>query len=171
MLGCWTFVFSRYDFNVVGGDGVMEQVPEKKSPLKNPYLYSLLLILIVLIYVGYTFYSRRESNREFEKQREEKSTEQRREDDRRAIEQLGGSELAVQSLYVAPASIHRGEKAQLCYNVSNAKTVVLDPPEGNVWPSHFRCIDLSPKKTTTYTLTITGAAGNTVSQSVELKVH
>jgi hypothetical protein len=156
---------------IVRGDAVMEQLPEKKSSLKNPYLYSLLLILIVLIYLGYTFYSRRESNREFEKQREEKSTEQRREDDRRAIEQLGGSELAVQSLYVAPASIHRGEKAQLCYNVSNAKTVVLDPPEGSVWPSHFRCIDLSPKKTTTYTLTITGAAGNTVSQSVELKVH
>src|ERR1700730_13000221 len=139
-LACWTFVFSRYDLNVVRGDGDMEQLPEKKSPLKNPYLYSLFLILIVLIYLGYTFYSRRESNREFEKQREEKSTEQRREDDRRAIEQLGGSELAVQSLYVAPASIHRGEKAQLCYNVSNAKTVVLDPPEGNVWPSHFRCI-------------------------------
>jgi hypothetical protein len=148
----------------------MEQQPEK-SPFKNPYVYSLLLIFVVLIYVGYTMYSRRESNREFEKQRAEKSAEQRRDDDRRAIEQLGGSELAVQSLYVAPASIHRGEKAQLCYNVSNAKTVVLDPPEGNVWPSHSRCIDLSPRKTTTYTLTITGAAGNSVSQSVELKVR
>jgi hypothetical protein len=147
----------------------MEQQPEK-SPLKNPYVYSLLLIVVVLIYVGYTMYSRHESNREFEKQRAEKSAEQRRDDDRRAIEQLGGSELAVQSLYVAPASIHRGEKAQLCYNVSNAKTVTLDPPEGNVWPSHSRCVDLSPKKTTTYTLTITGATG-TMSQSVELKVH
>ena len=147
----------------------MQQQPEK-SPFKNPYVYSLLLIFVVLLYVGYTMYSRRESNREFEKQRAEKSAEQRHDDDRRAIEQLGGSELAVQSLYVAPASIHRGEKAQLCYNVSNAKTVTLDPPAGNVWPSHFRCVDLSPKKTTTYTLTITGATG-TMSQSVELKVH
>ena len=153
------------------GVGIVEQQAEKKSLLKNPYMYSSLLILLVLIYVGYTLYSRQESNREFERQREEKATEQRREDDRAAIEQLGGSELAIQSLYVSPASIHRGEKAQLCYNVSNAKTVVLDPPEGNVWPSHSRCVDLSPKKTTTYTLTITGAAGNSVNQSVELKVR
>ena len=149
----------------------MEQQPEKKSPLKNPYVYSSFLILIVLIYVGYIMYSRRESSREFERSQTEKSTEQRREDDRKAIEQLGGSELAIQSLYVTPAAIHRGEKAQLCYNVSNAKTVSLDPPEGTVWPSHSRCLDLSPKKTTTYKLTITGAAGQTIDQSIELKVR
>ncbi|MDP9147647.1 MAG: hypothetical protein M3N22_08295 [Acidobacteriota bacterium] len=149
----------------------MEQQQENKSPLKNPYVYSSLLIFIVLIYVGYIMYSRRESSREFERVQTEKSTEQRREEDRKAIEQLGGSELAIQSLYVMPATIHRGEKAQLCYNVSNAKAVSLDPPEGTVWPSHSRCLDLSPKKTTTYKLTITGAAGQTVDQSVELKVR
>lgn len=148
----------------------MEQQPEKKSPFKNPYIYSSFLILIVLIYVGYIMYSRRESSREFEKQQVEKSSELRREDDRKAIEQLGGSELAIQSLYIAPGTIRRGEKAQLCYNVSNAKTVTLEPPEGTVWPSHFRCLDLSPKKSTSYKLTITGASGQSVDQSVELKV-
>ncbi len=87
------------------------------------------------------------------------------------MEQLGGSELAIRGLYVSPRSIHPGETAQLCYDVANAKTVTLDPPVGAVWPSHTRCLNLSPRKTTTYTLSIKDAAGNTVSQTVELLVR
>jgi hypothetical protein len=74
-------------------------------------------------------------------------------------------------MYVAPAVIKRGDSAQLCYDVANAKTVTLDPPAGEVWPSHSRCLPLSPKKTTNYTLTIKDASGQAVSQSVELKVE
>jgi hypothetical protein len=143
----------------------------QKSPLKNPYLYSSIVILAVVAYVAYVLITRFESNRAFERRTEEKASEQRREDDRRAIEQLGGSELSIRGLYISPASIHRGETAQLCYDVANAKTVTLDPPEGEVWPSHSRCVNLSPKKTTTYTLTITDTTGQKVSQSVELKVR
>jgi hypothetical protein len=143
----------------------------KRSPLKNPYVYSSIVILAVVAYVAYVLVTRYESNRQFERRNIEKATEQRREDDRKAIEQLGGSELSIRGLYLSPESIRRGETAQLCYDVSNAKTVVLDPPEAEVWPSHSRCVNLSPKKTTTYTLTIADAAGQKASQSVELKVH
>jgi hypothetical protein len=143
----------------------------KKSPLKNPYLYSSIVILAVMAYVAYVLVTRYESNRQFERRKIEKATEQRREDDRKAIEQLGGSELSIRGLYLSPESIRRGETAQLCYDVANAKTVSLEPPEAEVWPSHSRCVNLSPKKTTTYTLTIADAAGHAASQSVELKVH
>jgi hypothetical protein len=143
----------------------------QKSPYKNPFVYSSFIIVAVLAYVAYILVSRYQSNRAFEKRTIEQQTEQRREDDRRTIEQLGGSELAVRALYVSPAIIRRGESAQLCYDVANAKTVALDPPAGAVWPSHSRCINISPKKTTTYTLTIADASGKTASQTVELKVH
>jgi hypothetical protein len=143
----------------------------KKSPLKNPYLYSSIVILAVMAYVAYVLVTRYESNRQFERRKIEKATEQRREDDRKAIEQLGGSELSIRGLYLSPESIRRGETAQLCYDVANAKTVSLDPPEAEVWPSHSRCVNLSPKKTTTYTLTIADVTGQKTSQSVELKVH
>jgi hypothetical protein len=143
----------------------------QKSPLKNPYLYSSIIILAVIAYVAYVLITRYESNRAFERRTVEKASEQRREDDRKAIEQLGGSELTIRGLYMSPASIGRGETAQLCYDVANAKTVTLDPPEGEVWPSHSRCVNLTPKKTTTYTLTIADASGQKVSQSVELKVR
>jgi len=142
-----------------------------KSALKNPYLYSSVLIIGVILYVSYVIYSRYQSSKEYERQTKERQAEQRREEDRLAVEQLGGSELAIRGLYVSPAAIHPGESAQLCYDVANAKTVTLDPPAGEVWPSHSRCLTLSPRKTTTYTLSIADAAGKTVTQSVELRVH
>jgi hypothetical protein len=142
-----------------------------KSIFKNPYLYSSIIFLGVLLYVGFLLISRYESNRAYERRNAEKAAAQQRESDRAAVEQLGGSELAIGALYVSPKEIHRGEIAQLCYDVANAKTVTLDPPAGEVWPSHNRCVDLSPKKTTTYTLTIADSFGNAASQSVELQVH
>jgi len=129
------------------------------------------MLVCVAIYVGFVLLTRYESNRDFERRDAAQKAEQRREEDRRAVEQLGGSDLAIRSLYVSPPQIHRGEKAQLCYDVANAKTVTLDPPEGEMWPSHSRCVDLTPKKTTTYTLTIADTSGKTATQSVELQVH
>ena len=142
----------------------------RKSPWKNPFVYSGVLVCVA-IYVGFVLLTRYESNREFERRDAAQKAEQRRADDRRAVEQLGGSELAIRSLYVSPGLIHRGEKAQLCYDVANAISVTLDPPEGAVWPSHSRCVDLAPKKTTRYTLTITDGSGKTATESVELQVR
>ena len=147
------------------------QKTEEQSSLKSPYVYSSLAILVVALYVGYVLLSRHESSRQLEKQVSAKQLESRREADRRTIDQLGGSELSIRGLYVSPEVVGLGEAAQLCYDVANAKMVTLDPPVAEVWPSHSRCIDLKIKKTTTYTLTITDAAGKTISQSVELKFH
>ena len=40
-----------------------------------------------------------------------------------------------------------------------------------MWPSYARCVDVTPKKDTTYTLTIADAAGNTKSATVAVKVR
>ena len=146
---------------------LLTQNPSSRIPISIP----LSSFSAALAYVGFLILSRYESNRDFERRNAEKAAEQQREEDRAAIEQLGGSELAIRALYVSPASIHRGQSAQLCYDVANAKTVTLDPPVGEVWPSHNRCLDLSPRKTTTYTLTIADASGKSASQSVELQVR
>jgi hypothetical protein len=153
--------------------GVMipESSPSPKSPFKNPFLYSSVLILVVLLYVSYVLYARYESSKQYKQEIEERQAGQRREADRLAVEQLGGTELAIRGLYVSPRAIRAGETAQLCYDVANAKTVTLDPPAGEVWPSHSRCLNISPRKTTTYTLTIQDAAGKTVSQTVEVPVR
>jgi len=148
------------------------QSPAPKSVFKNPSLYTRIIVLAVLAYVAFVMVSRYEANRTYERHNAEKAAEQQRADDRAAIEQLGGSELAVRALYVSPKSIRRGETAQLCYDVANAKTVTLDPPSSEeVWPSHNRCVNIAPKKTTTYTLTIADASGKTASETVDLQVH
>jgi hypothetical protein len=147
------------------------QTPSQKSAFKNPYLYSGIVFFAVLAYVAFVLISRRESNRAFERRRAEKAAEQQRAEDRTVIDQLGGSDLSIRSLYISPNTIHHSETAQLCYDVDNAKTVTLDPPVAEVWPSHTRCFDVSPKETTDYTLTIADSSGKTATQTVHLEVR
>jgi hypothetical protein len=67
--------------------------------------------------------------------------------------------------------IHKGDTAQLCYGVANAKTIKLEPQSNPVWPSYSHCVDVSPAKTTTYTLTVSDSTGNTKSESLQLRVR
>lgn len=110
-------------------------------------------------------------NRSFEYRARQAAAEKQREDDRAALEQMGGKELAIQTFYALPGEVRRGQSVQLCYGVANAKTVRLEPQSNPVWPSYARCVDVSPSKTTTYTLTIADASGNTKSQSLTVNVR
>jgi len=143
----------------------------KKSVLKHPLLYSSCVVAIVALYVGWTVFSRWNENRQIEQRASEERAARQREQDRSTVEQMGGSTLAIQMFYVSPKTIHRGETAQLCYAVANAKTVTLEPQDSPVWPSPSRCVDVSPGQTTSYTLTIDDGAGHSQTQSLELKVH
>jgi hypothetical protein len=147
-----------------------EQAPEEKSPLKNPLVYSSAVVLIVLLYVGYIFISRSQENRGLEKAAAEKQAAAQLAQDRTTVADMGGKELAIQSFYGSPGVVKRGETAQLCYGVANAKTVTLEPQSEPVWPSYSRCVDVKPAKTTTYTLTAQDANGHSVTQTLEIKV-
>jgi len=142
-----------------------------KSALRNPLFYSSIAIGIALLYVGWIFFSRWQESRVIEQRRKEERTQKQLENDRAAVELLGGKEFAIQMFYASPGAIHRGESTQLCYGVANAKTVKLEPQSNPVWPSYSRCVEVAPTKTTTYTLTIMDAAGNTKSQTLEVIVH
>ena len=126
---------------------------------------------MVALVVGWIFFSRWWQNRAFEHRVREERTEKQREQDRADLEQMGGKELAIQTFYATPGEIHRGQSVQLCYGVANAKTVKLEPQSNPVWPSYSRCVEVSPAKTTTYTLTITGASGDSKSQSLVVTVR
>jgi len=84
---------------------------------------------------------------------------------------MGGNRFDILNFLADPASIQAGERSSLCYSVSNAKSVKLDPPAEPVWPAFYRCVNVSPRKTTTYTLTIEDGAGHTKTASIEVKVH
>ncbi len=145
--------------------------PPKKSAFKNPFLYSWAVLGIVALAVCLILFSRWKENRDIEKRAVEEKTEKQREQDRIALEQFGGKELTIQNFYAYPGTIRRGETVQLCYGVANAKTVKLEPQSNPVWPSYSRCVEVTPTKSTIYTLTIADAAGNNRTQTLEVKVR
>lgn len=145
--------------------------PPSKPVLKNPLLYSSAVVGVAVLVVSWILFSRWQENRSMERRAREENSRKQLENDRIALEQLGGKDLAIQSFYANPRAIHKGESAQLCYGVANASTVKLEPQPNAVWPSHARCVDVSPQKTTVYTLTISDASGNTQTQTLEVKVE
>ena len=142
-----------------------------KTVLKNPLLYSSVLVGIALLLVGWILISRWQQNRSIDRRTRHEASRKQLENDRVVLEQLGGKELAIQSFYASPGAIRQGDNVQLCYGVANAKSVTLEPQPNAVWPSYAHCVDVSPLKTTTYILTVTDAAGNTKSQSLTVTVR
>jgi hypothetical protein len=150
---------------------VPQPSPKTKSAFKNPLLYSSLLVGIVILVVAWIFFSRWQENLSIERRSREENSRKQSENDRVALEQFGGKELAIQSFYASPGAIHKGDSVQLCYGVANAKTVKLEPQPNAVWPSYARCVSVAPTKSTTYTLMVSDASGNTKTQSLQVKVE
>jgi hypothetical protein len=127
-------------------------------------------LIVVAAVVGWILFSRWSDNRLIERRAAQEKQEKQHESDRVALDQMGGKTLDIQAFYANPGTVHRGETVSLCYGVANAKTIKLEPQPNPVWPSYSRCVDVKPTKTTTYTLTIDDGAGNTKTQSLEVKV-
>jgi len=143
--------------------------PERKplSGVRNPLLYTSLLVVLSMVYAGWVLFSRRQEVREME----EKAKAEKLAEDQKIVESLGGNRFEILNFYASPPVIRRGETAQLCYGVSNAKTVRLEPQTNSVWPSYMRCVDVAPRKDTTYTLTAEDGQGNSKTAAVEVKVR
>jgi hypothetical protein len=144
--------------------------PQVKPAWKNPFVYTGTFLILVAIYVAWIVFSRWNENRQIEERSRDAAAQKQREQDRKTVEEMGGSELAIQAFY-GNSQIHRGQTAQLCYGVANAKKVTLEPQSNPVWPSYSRCVDVTPTKTTTYTLTASDDAGHSVTQTLTVKVQ
>jgi hypothetical protein len=140
---------------------------QHESPLKKVLPFTTVGVLLAAIYAGYIFYSRWAENRDAV----EKTKQQEVLNEQQTVDAYGGGHVKVLNFTLSPGMLQRGEKLSICYGVSNAKTVTIDPkPDGNVWPSIQRCVEASPKKDTVYTITATDEKGKTDTQSVEVKV-
>jgi hypothetical protein len=128
------------------------------------------LAAIILLYTAYTFWSRWQENQDLAAKQKAAQAAEQREDAQKTYDTLGGSEFKILSFYASPGVIHRGDTVEMCYGTSNAKSVKLDPPEANVWPSNERCVQVSPTKTTTYTLTADDGKGATKTAQLTIQV-
>ncbi len=144
--------------------------PGPRSFFRNPLVYTSTLLVIGMLYAGGVLFFRWENNRDADRRAVEEDARQKAASAQRAYDSLGGSQFAILNFYATPSAIHPGAATQLCYGVSNAKEVKLDPPVASVWPSVTRCVAASPRKETTYTLTAVDAQGNTKTATVIVQV-
>ena len=135
--------------------------------MRKAYRITWVTVAAVCLYLGWVYHERRSDTREFVRRLEEP----KRAKDRAIVDAYGGGNLTVMTFYAVPATIRRGAKSQLCYGVSNARTVRIEPPVENVWPSFGRCVEVAPESDTVYTLVAEDAAGLKKSASTVVKVQ
>lgn len=124
-------------------------------------------VLVALAWAGWIVFSRRTGNAEIDRAVEQKKVRK----DVELLEKLGGSDLKVLMFYANPPVVERGKPGLLCYGVSNASTVAIEPGVTGTWPSISRCVEIRPAKDTSYTIKASDAQGKEVSQTVDVKVR
>ncbi len=81
----------------------------------------------------------------------------------------GGSDLKILNFY-ASRERGAGQPWLLCYGVLNAKSVRIEPPVAEVYPTVSKCVEARPEKETRYTLIAEDSAGHTASKSLLVPV-
>jgi hypothetical protein len=82
----------------------------------------------------------------------------------------GGSDLKILNFYAARDRQGAAGHWLLCYGVLNARSVRIQPPVGDIYPTLSKCVAVKPRKETRYTLTAEDAAGRSASASLVLRV-
>ena len=125
------------------------------------------LTVLAALYAGWIFYSRQQSAAETERQFQQKQADE----ERKTVAAFGGDRLTILGFNAAKGEVEAGGRVVLCYGVSNAVQVKIEPGVEPVKPALSHCLEVFPKKTTTYTLKAEDASGNTKSASLTIRVR
>jgi len=139
--------------------------------MRKVFRFTWLLVAVGCIYLGWVFYSRWSENHALTERLEEHQAAQARAQASAMLKAYGGDRLTILAFYATPSGIRRGQKARLCYGVSNSKSVRIEPPVENVWPSLSRCVEVSPRADTVYRLIAEDANGQVQTVSTRVTVH
>jgi hypothetical protein len=129
--------------------------------------YTTALTVLVILLTAWTLYSRYQSAAEAERQLQQTQTEA----DRKLVAAFGGDQLTILGFNAAKGEVPPGGRVVLCYGVSNAAQVKIEPGVEPIRPALSHCLEVFPKKTTTYTLKAEDAKGNTKSASLTIRVR
>jgi hypothetical protein len=134
--------------------------------LRKALPFLTVALIALAIYDGWIFYSRRRSADETQRAKVEREAK----DARRAVDLMGGGELRILNFYASPGTIRAGDHANVCYGVTGATSVRMEPPVEELRPAVARCIQVSPSATTQYKLFAQDTGGHTITQEFVLKV-
>jgi hypothetical protein len=140
---------------------------EKKTFLQRTSLLMTIFVLIAALYAAWIFYSRWSDAVQARKAEQIREIERERQE----VALNGGTQLKIMMLYATAGTVSRGQSVQICYGVANARNVSFDPPISNVWPSMNRCVNVSPGKSTTYTLSADDGLGHSEQAKVSVQVR
>lgn len=148
-----------------------EHEPEEQSGGRKYIIWLSVSLGIVLLYTGWVFLSRWQDNRAIAEKLASRRRSAQLADDAAAIKGMGGNNFEILNFYADSDSVKRGDDVHLCYGVSNAKSVTLEPQTNSVWPSYSRCVIVNPRKSTTYALTAEDATGQVKTATLRIEVH
>ena len=114
--------------------------------------YTTAAVIAAAVYAGWVMYSRYSAARQAEQLFEEQTRERTIEAGRQIKRQFGGDELKILSFTADKTVTSPGGRVLLCYSVSNAVSVKIEPEIEPLKPAVSRCIEAFPKRTTTYVL-------------------
>jgi hypothetical protein len=144
-----------------------ESQPRKTGGIRTVLRFTWIGVLIAAAYVAWIFYSRHERAAAAEAE-----LKQKKQQEAERVNNLifGSGELQFSTFVADRGVLQRGESTELCYGVVNAVSVELTPPIEQAKPSYRHCIEISPKVTTTYTITAKDAKGNSKTASLTVVV-
>ena len=138
-----------------------------ESTLRKLLPYSSAGLVIAILYVAWTFFSRWHDTRALGRA----AGVEKAKADAKIVEMYGSGKLKILHFYVTPGIIARGRKGLLCYGVVNAKSVRIEPGIEPLKPSISRCLEISPVADTRYTFTAEDESGHGATASVLVRVQ
>ncbi len=129
--------------------------------------YTSIAVVLALAYAGWTLLSRKRVDRI----KEQAAEAEKGKADRKIVQAYGEGGLKILMFYANPPTLRPGEKGLLCYGVANARTIRIEPQLEAVTPSLSRCLEVSPRVNTKYTLIAEDAAGKSDRRIVAISVR
>jgi hypothetical protein len=129
--------------------------------------FTTVLTVLAALYAGWALYSRHQSLADDERESQQKQADA----DQEIVARFGGDQLTILGFNAAKGEVSPGGRVVLCYGVSNAAQVKIEPGVEPIKPAISHCLNVFPKKTTTYTLKADDAKGNSKSASLTIRVR
>lgn len=131
--------------------------------------FTTVALILAVLYVAWTFYSRQQRAKESEAAVEKAQQDAEK---KQADMVFGSGQVKFLVFSASPGLVKRGENTRLCYGVVNAEKLTIEPGVGEeVKPTSRHCVEIVPKATTTYTMTGTNAKGQSDQTSLTVRVE
>ena len=132
---------------------------------RKPAPFVIVVIAVSVLFLGWVLSTRGSAGTQTETLRT--AAAQR---NAQTVAYYGNGQLKVLNFYANPPEVRRGSRTLVCYGVSNASSVRIEPAVGETWPSTGRCMEVTAANDTEYKLIAQDTAGHEETRTLNLHV-